>query len=126
MWIDRCTLGGVRLAEILLPSFPAKLAGAEVCQAAVFLMPLQLRTNMEKRNMRKFSTILLHLAATAAVAGVPAAAVFYGTSASALASMALGPSRRFVSSPRRACPALTAPCSPQLAVGHQPRAILEL
>ena len=37
-------------------------------------MALLLRTSMERRNMRKFTMILLHLATTAMLAGVRAAA----------------------------------------------------
>ena len=59
-------------------------------------MALLLRTSMEKRNMRKFTMILMHLATTAMIAGVPAAAMFYITGAATLGGMALGPSRRSV------------------------------
>ena len=57
-------------------------------------MALLLRTAMEKRNMRKFAMILMQLAVTASVYGVPAAAIFYGTSALALGRLAVAPSRR--------------------------------
>ena len=47
--------------------------------SAVDVMVLLLRTTMEKRGMRKASCVLLQLALSAAVAHVPAAAIFSDT-----------------------------------------------
>ena len=59
-------------------------------------MPLLLRSNMEKRNMRRFSLVLMQLALQAAQLRVPAAAIFFGTGAASLAGLAVAPSRRCV------------------------------
>lgn len=65
-------------------------------------MALLLRSAMERANMKKMALVLLHLAATAAVAGVPAAAGFYSLGAMALARMIQQPSRRWVDAWQRA------------------------
>lgn len=57
-------------------------------------MPLLLRSSMEKRDMKKYAMVLMYLANAAMLAGVPAATLFYGTGAVALAQMAVAQSRR--------------------------------
>ena len=58
-------------------------------------MPTLLRSTFEKRCMRKYALMMMHLANVAAAAGVPAAAYFYFSCATVLSAMALGPSRRW-------------------------------
>ena len=61
-------------------------------------MPLLTRTAMERRNMRKFSMLMMYLAQQAMLLGIPAATIFYSNGATALAGLAVMPSRRCVNS----------------------------